>query len=135
MASSSSVDGMSDEKETCAPQNEAEDEPQPEKNSLEAAGDDADDPEDHAKPQPSDSPRGDCSEPSDPPRGDCSDPQEPRTARRKKPTARQTKFIPALFYISPLDTSHAMVVVGYVAVLLLSFGTRLYKLGEPDHVW
>ena len=115
------MDGMRDEKETCAPENEAEDKPQPERNSLGPA---AEDPEDHADPQP-----------SEPSRGDCSDPQELRTAKRKKPAARQAKFIPALFYISPLDTSHAMVIVGYIAVLLLSFGTRLYKLDEPDHVW
>ena len=116
-----SMDRMNEGNESRAPQEEDEDAHQAEKNSLEPESDASKDPDDHSDLRPSKTPEA--------------DPREFSTARRRKPIARQTTFIPALFYISPLDTSHALVIVGYIAVLVLSFGTRLYKLDEPDHVW
>ena len=123
MASPPSADGMNGEKESCTPQKEAEDVPQPDKNRLEPANDASKKPEYHSKLHPTESPEADCSNRL----------QKFPTMKTRKP--RQTTFIPALFYISPLDTSHALVIVVYIAVLVMSFGTRLYKLNEPDHVW
>ena len=42
---------------------------------------------------------------------------------------------PFPLYLSPLDTSQSFVVLGYCLVFVAAIGTRLHKLGEPDHIW
>lgn len=120
-----SVDGVDDKKDDSVPQNDNEEGPKPDKKRLESSKDasnEAEEPEAHSKLHPSTAPET-----------DRSNSQEIPSVRRRKP--RQTTYITTLFYISPLDTSHVMVIVGYIGVLLLSVGTRLYKLNEPSHVW
>ena len=56
-------------------------------------------------------------------------------AKEKTDQGVVRKYLPTLFYISPLDSSHMAVVVGYLIVIFAAIGTRLYKLNEPDHVW
>ena len=110
------------------PPKDKEEIPKPEKKRLESSKDaskEAEEQEDHSKLHP---PTAAAAAETD-----SSNQQELPEMRRTQP--RQIKYITPLFYISPLDTSHAMVIVGYVVVMLLSVGTRLYKLDEPFHVW
>jgi hypothetical protein len=59
------------------------------------------------------------------------------SAKEEIPTDRHDPPRPPPFtlYLSPLDTSQLLVVVGYIVVFVAALGTRLYKLNEPDHIW